>query len=91
MRGSTFADVGDDSWAPCPPPEDVYERLEEFFPEHDLDKLVIEARLGGLPRYLSSGDRSAQRREVKVSFVRLIYVVPCDLFTTSYVWFTVLC
>lgn len=47
MRGSTFADVGDDSWAPRPPPEDVYERLEEFFPEHDLDKPVIEASSGG--------------------------------------------
>ncbi|KAF8922634.1 kinase-like domain-containing protein [Mucidula mucida] len=37
----------DSSWAPRPPPEDVYERLEEFFPEHDLDKPVIEANSGG--------------------------------------------
>ncbi|KNZ79091.1 hypothetical protein J132_02457 [Termitomyces sp. J132] len=35
------------TWATHPPPEDVYERLEEFFPEHDLDKLVIEASSGG--------------------------------------------
>jgi len=47
MRGSTFTGAGDDSWAPRPPPEDVYERLEEFFPEHDLDKPVIEASSGG--------------------------------------------
>lgn len=39
-RGSTFTDTR-------PPPEDVYERLEEFFPEHDLDKPVIEANSGG--------------------------------------------
>ncbi|EAU93145.2 STE/STE11 protein kinase [Coprinopsis cinerea okayama7 len=45
-RVSGFAD-GDDDWAPRPPPEDVYDRLEEFFPEHDLDKLVIEANSGG--------------------------------------------
>ncbi|KAK0464912.1 MAP kinase [Desarmillaria tabescens] len=39
-RGSTFTDTR-------PPPEDVYERLEDFFPEHDLDKPVIEANSGG--------------------------------------------
>jgi hypothetical protein len=43
-RCSTFAES---SWAPRPPPEDVYERLEEFFPEHDLDKPLIEASSGG--------------------------------------------
>ncbi|TFK30354.1 Pkinase-domain-containing protein [Coprinopsis marcescibilis] len=45
-RLSGFAD-DDDDWAPRPLPEVVYERLEEFFPEHDLDKLVIEANSGG--------------------------------------------
>jgi hypothetical protein len=30
-----------------PPPEEMYERLEEFFPEHDLDRPVIEAISGG--------------------------------------------
>jgi mitogen-activated protein kinase kinase kinase len=43
-RSSTFAES---SWAPRPPPEDVYERLEEFFPEHDLDKPLIEGSSGG--------------------------------------------
>ena len=55
MQGSTFADEPMNH----PPPEDVYECLEEFFPEHNLNKLVIEARLLSLPGYLSSGDRSA--------------------------------
>lgn len=47
VRGSTFTDMLDYTWAPRPPPEDVYERLEEFFPNHDLDKPVIEASSGG--------------------------------------------
>ncbi|PFH50794.1 hypothetical protein AMATHDRAFT_144238 [Amanita thiersii Skay4041] len=42
-RGSTFTDMSDSTWAPRPPPEDMYDRLEEFFPEHDLDKPVIES------------------------------------------------
>ncbi|KAG6853577.1 hypothetical protein C0991_003101 [Blastosporella zonata] len=46
-RGSTFTDRQSSTWAPRPPPEDVYERLEEFFPGHDLDKPVIEASSGG--------------------------------------------
>ena len=45
FRTSTFNEGS--SWATRPPPEDVYERLEEFFPEHDLDKPVIEAHSGG--------------------------------------------
>ncbi|KAF8640370.1 hypothetical protein AX17_000041 [Amanita inopinata Kibby_2008] len=46
-RGSTFTDMNDSTWAPRPLPEDVYDRLEEFFPEHDLDKPVIESSSGG--------------------------------------------
>ncbi|KAI8980739.1 kinase-like domain-containing protein [Trametes punicea] len=37
----------DMTWAPRPPPEVMYERLEEYFPEHDLDKPVIETPSGG--------------------------------------------
>lgn len=46
-RGSTFTDMRDYTWAPRPAPEEVYDRLEEFFPNHDLDKPVIEATSGG--------------------------------------------
>lgn len=46
-RMSTFVDDRDEDWAPRPLPEDVYDRLEDFFPEHDLDKPVIEANSGG--------------------------------------------
>ncbi|KAH7910883.1 hypothetical protein BJ138DRAFT_1151938 [Hygrophoropsis aurantiaca] len=43
-KSTTFEDS---TWAPRPPPEDVYDRLQDFFPEHDLDKPVIEANSGG--------------------------------------------
>ncbi|KAF7310843.1 MAP kinase kinase kinase [Mycena chlorophos] len=44
---SKFTIRQEDTWAPRPPPEDVYERLEDYFPQHDLDKPVIEAASGG--------------------------------------------
>ncbi|KAF8176636.1 kinase-like domain-containing protein [Mycena galopus ATCC 62051] len=31
-----------ETWAPRPPPEDVYDRLQDFFPELDLDKPATE-------------------------------------------------
>lgn len=46
LRASTFANMDDEDWAPRPLAEDVYDRLEDFFPEHDLDKPVIEAGSG---------------------------------------------
>lgn len=45
QRASTFAE-NEATWAPRPAPEEVYERLEDFFPGHDLDKPVIEASSG---------------------------------------------
>jgi mitogen-activated protein kinase kinase kinase len=42
----TFTD-SEDGWALRPPPEAVYERLEHYFRNHDLDKPVIEATSGG--------------------------------------------
>ncbi|KAH9944151.1 Pkinase-domain-containing protein [Epithele typhae] len=46
-RISKFDNNLDVTWAPRPPPEVMYERLEEYFPEHDLDKPVIDAPSGG--------------------------------------------
>ena len=43
---STFIDPEGDNWA-RPPPENIYEHLEKFFPTHDLDKPVIEATASG--------------------------------------------
>src|ERR1700761_8657544 len=45
--GSSPVILREPTWAPRPPPEDVYERLDDFFPEHDLDEPVIEAMSGG--------------------------------------------
>ena len=38
--------VQDSSWASRPNPEEVIDRIEDFFPDHDLDKPVIEASSG---------------------------------------------
>ncbi|KAI0660353.1 Pkinase-domain-containing protein [Cubamyces menziesii] len=46
-RISKFDNNFDMTWAPRPPPEVMYERLEEYFPEHDLDEPVIETPSGG--------------------------------------------
>ncbi|CAK5280497.1 unnamed protein product [Mycena citricolor] len=46
FRASTFTVREEATWAPRPPLDDVYERLEDFFPEHDLDKPVVEAISG---------------------------------------------
>ncbi|KAF9568481.1 Pkinase-domain-containing protein [Agrocybe pediades] len=43
---STFIDPEGDNWA-RPPPENIYDQLEKFFPTHDLDKPVIEATASG--------------------------------------------
>lgn len=47
QRTSRFDNNYDYTWAPRPPPEEVFERLQEYFPEHDVDKPVIEAQSGG--------------------------------------------
>ena len=46
-RHSSFTKQDSITWAFRPPPEDMYERLEEFFPDHDLDKPVIDATPSG--------------------------------------------
>ncbi|KAF8343765.1 uncharacterized protein EI90DRAFT_3149332 [Cantharellus anzutake] len=33
----------DDAWLVRPPPEQVYERLDQFFPDHNLDEPMIDA------------------------------------------------
>ncbi|KAF7799268.1 hypothetical protein EIP86_010500 [Pleurotus ostreatoroseus] len=47
QRTSRFDNNFDYTWAPRPPPEEVFERLQEYFPEHDVDEPVIEAGSGG--------------------------------------------
>jgi mitogen-activated protein kinase kinase kinase len=47
-RRTSFAHR-DGDWAPRPPPEQLYENLDDFFPKHDLDKPVLETLLPGSP------------------------------------------
>lgn len=46
-RNSLFVKRDSITWAVRPPPEDMYERLEEFFPDHDLDKPLIDMTPSG--------------------------------------------
>lgn len=65
---STFEEY---TWAHRPPPEDVYDRLEEFFPEHDLDKPVIEANSGGTsPTALDSSHGITSNDRERINNVR---------------------
>ncbi|KAH8102547.1 MAP kinase [Cristinia sonorae] len=47
QRTSRFDNNFDYTWAPRPPVEEVFDNLQEYFPEHDVDKPVIEAASGG--------------------------------------------
>ena len=72
---STFEEY---TWAHRPPPEDVYDRLEEFFPEHDLDKPVIEANSGGTSPTTadpSHGFTSNDRERINVRGKKSIRIV----------------
>ncbi|KAJ9478244.1 Serine/threonine-protein kinase BCK1/SLK1/SSP31 [Pseudozyma hubeiensis] len=40
-RSTSFA-RRDDDWAFRPPPEQLYENLDDFFPKHDLDKPLLD-------------------------------------------------
>lgn len=45
-RKSFFAQ-NTETWAFRPPPEDMYNHMEDFFPDHDLDKPVIDTAPSG--------------------------------------------
>lgn len=46
-RRSRFYKDNTVTWAFRPPAEVMYDRLEEYFPDHDLDKPLIESTSGG--------------------------------------------
>ncbi|KAH9064131.1 MAP kinase [Lactarius vividus] len=74
---STFQDS---SWASRPNPEEVLDRLEIFFPDHDLDKPVIEASSGGTspttvehpPAPLLYNGRAADKRARHKKSIRVV-------------------
>ncbi|KAF8529431.1 kinase-like domain-containing protein [Gautieria morchelliformis] len=74
-RHSSFTKRDSVTWAFRPPPEDMYERLEEFFPDHDLDKPVIETPSGGSsptqaehppPPAFPSPNRARHKKSIRV-------------------------
>ena len=73
---STFQD----SWASRPNPEEVLDRLEVFFPNHDVDKPVIEASSGGTspttveypPAPLPYNGRAADKRARHKKSIRVV-------------------
>ncbi|KAN0134825.1 hypothetical protein V8E53_007199 [Lactarius tabidus] len=74
---STFQDS---SWASRPNPEEVLNKLELFFPDHDLDKPVIEASSGGTsptaveypPAPLPYNGRAADKRSRHKKSIRVV-------------------
>ena len=70
----------DSSWASRPNPEEVLDRLEDFFPDHDLDKPVIEASSGGTsptaaespPAPLPYNGKSADKRSRHKKSIRVV-------------------
>ncbi|KAI0004247.1 kinase-like protein [Russula compacta] len=70
----------DSSWASRPNPEEVLNRLEDFFPDHDLDKPVIEASSGGTsptaadypPAPLPYNGKSADKRTRHKKSIRVV-------------------
>ncbi|KZT05856.1 Pkinase-domain-containing protein [Laetiporus sulphureus 93-53] len=70
-RTSRF-DRDDDTWAPRPPPEDVYDRLDQFFPEHDLDHPVIEMPSGGSSPTSTDNPAPAPHRSRHKKSIRVV-------------------
>ena len=70
----------DSSWASRPNPEEVLNRLEVFFPDHDLDKPVIEASSGGTsptaaegpPAPLPYNGKAADKRSRHKKSIRVV-------------------
>ncbi|KAI0788655.1 Pkinase-domain-containing protein [Abortiporus biennis] len=70
QRTSRFDNNVDNTWAPRPPPEEVFEKLQEYFPEHDIDEPVIEAQSGGtsptsaeLPNFLPPANKPFRHKK----------------------------
>jgi hypothetical protein len=70
----------DSSWASRPNPEEVINKLEVWFPDHDLDKPVIEASSGGTsptvaespPAPLPYNGKAADKRSRHKKSIRVV-------------------
>ncbi|EIM92594.1 kinase-like protein [Stereum hirsutum FP-91666 SS1] len=66
----------DQSWASRPDPDEMYARLDTFFPNHDLDKPVIDTTSGGtspttaeptvVPQPAPADKRSRHKKSIRV-------------------------
>ena len=76
QRTSRFDNNFDATWAPRPPPEEVLERLQEYFPEHDVDEPVIEAPSGGTSPTSTTADHNpvpaAEKRSRHKKSIRVV-------------------
>ncbi|KIP12516.1 hypothetical protein PHLGIDRAFT_81740 [Phlebiopsis gigantea 11061_1 CR5-6] len=76
QRTSRFDNNFDFTWAPRPPPEEVLQRLEEYFPEHDVDEPVIDAPSGGTSPTSTTADPGpnfvAERRARHKKSIRVV-------------------
>ncbi|KAH9837026.1 Pkinase-domain-containing protein [Rhodofomes roseus] len=72
VRKSTFDDDVDTTWAPRPPPEAVLERIEDFFPAHDLDRPVIEMPSGGTSPTTTENPIPAPQRNKHKKSIRVV-------------------
>ena len=71
-RVSKFDNNFEATWAPRPRPEDMYEQLEDWFPEHDLDKPVIDAPSGGTSPTTAEAPAPTPRRIGHKKSIRVV-------------------
>lgn len=67
-RASIQQNEQDMTWATRPPPETVYGHLQEFFPDHDVDKVVIDV---GEVDLSQPEDNNVRKQRVKKS-IRMV-------------------
>ncbi|EKM61246.1 uncharacterized protein PHACADRAFT_83951 [Phanerochaete carnosa HHB-10118-sp] len=88
QRTSRFDDNFDVTWAPRPPPEEVLERLQEYFPEHNVDEPVIDAPSGGTSPTSATADHvplpAAERRSRHKKSIRVVAAERRRIDRTSY-------
>jgi hypothetical protein len=68
-RASVQQNEQDMIWATRPPPETVYHRLQEFFPDHDVDKVVID--VGEADPSIPEDINNARKQRIKKS-IRMV-------------------
>ncbi|KAG7098353.1 hypothetical protein E1B28_000312 [Marasmius oreades] len=71
-RPSVIGTASDLEWAARPQHGDIYERLEDFFPEHDLDKPILAQEPENVEDAKDSGTVAAVRRIAERKSIRTL-------------------